>query len=72
MTGVQTCALPICTDCKRALAQILIEVLKPINEKRNELLSRKNMVDIILENGNAKAKKVAGETLNEVKEAIGF
>ena len=29
-----------CTDCKRALVQILIEVLKPVNEKRNELLSK--------------------------------
>lgn len=61
-----------CTDCKRDLAQKLIEVLKPINEKRNELLSQKDLVDMILENGNAKAKKVAEKTLNEVKEAIGF
>lgn len=61
-----------CTDCKRDLTQKLIEVLKPINEKRNELLSQKDLVDMILENGNTKAKNVAGKTLTEVKEAIGF
>ncbi|MDD5774232.1 MAG: tryptophan--tRNA ligase [bacterium] len=61
-----------CTDCKKDLVQKLIEVLKPINEKRKELLSQKDLVDMILENGNAKAKKVAGKTLDEVKEAIGF
>ncbi|MEW6087979.1 MAG: tryptophan--tRNA ligase [bacterium] len=61
-----------CTDCKRDLARELIDLLKPINEKRKELLSQKDLVDMILEEGNAKARNIAQKTLKEVKEAIGF
>ncbi|MFH1287693.1 MAG: tryptophan--tRNA ligase [bacterium] len=61
-----------CTDCKRDLTQKLIKVLKPINEKRKEILEQKDLVDMVLENGNAKAKETAKKTLAEVKEAIGF
>ena len=59
-----------CTQCKKDLAEIIAEYLKPIQEKRNKL--KDSDVYKILEEGNKKAKEVAGATLREVKQTIGI
>jgi tryptophanyl-tRNA synthetase len=59
-----------CTECKRNLANILIDKLNPIQEKRRELLQHKNKLKEILEDGCKRAQKVAKATLEEVREAI--
>lgn len=61
-----------CTDCKKNLAQKIVEILRPISERREEILARKDLVDIVLESGNAKAREIARKTLSEVRGAIGF
>lgn len=61
-----------CTDCKKNLAQKIVEILRPINKKREEILAQKDLVDMVLENGNAKAREIARKTLCEVRGAIGF
>lgn len=61
-----------CTDCKKNLAQKIVEILRPINERREEILARKDLVDMVLESGNTKAREIARKTLGEVREAIGF
>jgi tryptophanyl-tRNA synthetase len=61
-----------CTECKKRLAQELEKVLAPIRQKRTELAKHKSNVLDILMQGAKKAKKVAGETLAEVKDLIGL
>ncbi|MFZ3090734.1 MAG: tryptophan--tRNA ligase [Nitrospirota bacterium] len=61
-----------CTDCKKRLVERMKISMKPIWERREALLSNPKKVMDIAEAGSAKAKKIAAETLNEVKEAIGI
>lgn len=61
-----------CTDCKRELAEILIKILEPIQEKRNKLLKDKSQIFGILEEGRTKAKSAAAATLSEVKKLVNF
>jgi tryptophanyl-tRNA synthetase len=59
-----------CTNCKKELAEILVNFLKPIQEKRHELLKEKSRVFEILEDGEKKAVSVAHGTISEVKKLI--
>jgi tryptophanyl-tRNA synthetase len=59
-----------CTDCKKELAEILIDFLKPIQEKREALLSDKNKVLEILHRGEKKAGAFAAETIAEIRELL--
>lgn len=59
-----------CKDDKRRLGEVIVEVLKPIQEKRNKFKRDKKLVKEILAEGNKKARKVASETLKEVKSAL--
>jgi len=60
-----------CTECKKELAGILIEVLRPISEKRKELLGNKDVLLDILRKGNERAKEVASVTMAEVRKKVG-
>ncbi len=55
---------------KRFLAQVLNEVLDPIREKRKELESNIPYVYNILKEGTEYAKKIASQTLINVKKAM--
>lgn len=59
-----------CTDCKKDLAEIIIEYIRPIQERRNRLQDQD--VDKILEEGNQKAKEFASGTIKEVKNLTGL
>ncbi|HSB68755.1 MAG TPA: tryptophan--tRNA ligase [Candidatus Methylomirabilis sp.] len=61
-----------CLDCKAVLLKHMLPVLTPISLRRAELARDPAKVLDILEDGTARAKKVAGETLNEVKAAMGI
>jgi len=61
-----------CTDCKRHLAERMNDLLRPIREKRNELLAERGRLDEILANGNKKAAAMAGETMRLVRQAVKF
>jgi tryptophanyl-tRNA synthetase len=56
-----------CTECKKLLAEKLTAKLAPFHAKREELLKDKDAIRKILDEGNAKARRVAGETLKEVR-----
>lgn len=61
-----------CLDCKAILIKHVINLMKPIWEKRQHLIDNPSvLLDIALE-GSKKAKKVAGETLIKMKELIGW
>lgn len=57
---------------KKFLAKILCEVIKPIREKRAELLQNLEEVYHVLEEGTKKANQKANQTLNRVKEHMGI
>ena len=59
-----------CTDCKKILAESLIESLQEIQDKRSELVKDKDKVIDILNEGRKKACAIAEKTINEVKEVV--
>lgn len=61
-----------CTQCKSKLAEVMIEYLKPIREKRKKFLEDKNYVMKILKDGAEKGKEVAAKVVDEVKTCMGM
>lgn len=59
-----------CTDCKKRLALGLIEKLKPIHKKRQELTKDKVKIKKILEEGNKRALALALKTIQDVRAAM--
>ena len=60
-----------CVDCKLNAANKIIESLAPFREKRAHFELHPNQVEEILHDGEARAKKVARQTMTEVHEAMG-
>jgi tryptophanyl-tRNA synthetase len=61
-----------CLDCKRVLADNMIAALAPIRERAAELRAHPDRVREMLTAGARKAKKVASQTLTDVRSAMGF
>jgi tryptophanyl-tRNA synthetase len=61
-----------CLDCKRVLADNIIRTLAPIRERALELQAQPDRVDQILGDGAAAARRIATETMREVRERMGF
>ena len=59
-----------CVACKKQLAQNIINTLGPIREKRKYYEERPELVEQILIDGTNKARKIAKETMEEVKKAM--
>ena len=59
-----------CTDCKKALAQAIIEFLRPIRERRNKVLADEGFIKDVLEKGARRAREIAAATVNEVRQAV--
>jgi tryptophanyl-tRNA synthetase len=59
-----------CLDCKEVLLKHMLPVLSPISKRRADLARDPATVLDILEDGTARAKKVASETLTEAKAAM--
>ena len=59
-----------CTECKKELAEKIIGLLAPIQEKRNALLKDKKHIRDILSAGRERAAAVASKTIAEVKELL--
>jgi len=69
--GCRTAAIG-CIDCKRILIRNVFKVLEPLWEKRKELSENPSILDDIIEHGNAKARKVAQETMELVRSVMGM
>jgi tryptophanyl-tRNA synthetase len=61
-----------CRECKRRLAEIIIELLKPIQLKRDKLLNDRGQIKKILKEGNEKARAIAAKTLQDAKRIVKF
>jgi tryptophanyl-tRNA synthetase len=59
-----------CGDCKKMLSQSMIEGMRPMMEKRNEILKKPDDVKEILHQGTLKAHAVAKSTLEQAKQAM--
>ena len=59
-------------DFKMAVANAVIEKLKPIQEKYNELLNNPKYIEKIYLDGARKASELASKTIDEVKEKVGL
>ena len=61
-----------CTKCKEKLGGIVSEYLAPIRRKRDSLLKDRDRIHAILEQGAENGRKVASQTMAEVKKAVGL
>ncbi len=61
-----------CVDCKKVLAEGINAALAPIRERAAALSAESGRVEQILGDGAAKARRLAGETMREVRERMGF
>ena len=59
-------------DFKKAVADSVIELLKPIQDKYNTYLNDKNLIDKVLDDGAEKASYFARKTIAKVKRKMGL
>jgi tryptophanyl-tRNA synthetase len=57
---------------KPLLTEVLIETLKPIQDKYHDITSDKGYLESVLRDGKEKAEAIANQTLTKVKTALGF
>ena len=61
-----------CVECKKKMAEFLLEGLAPIHDKRAYYLEHPDLVDEIFANGCEQAARVARATMEEVRASISF
>ena len=61
-----------CIECKKWAADSLMRILDPIQARRKKYEENPRLAWDILEGGSEKARRVAGETMAEVREAMGM
>lgn len=59
-------------EVKTVLAEVLNRFLDPIREKREHFAKEKGLVEKILYEGTEKMREISGETLKEMKSAMGI
>lgn len=59
-------------EIKEELSQKIFESVREIQLKREEIINREGYIDEVLINGAEKARKIAEETISEVKKKIGL
>ncbi|ORU92825.1 MAG: tryptophan--tRNA ligase [Cycloclasticus sp. symbiont of Poecilosclerida sp. N] len=59
-----------CLDCKAPVIEAVLRELKPMQERAAEYTQQPDLVRSIINEGTEKARDVAKETLDEVKEAM--
>jgi len=61
-----------CIECKGWAADALVSILNPMQERRKKYEDNPRLAWDILEAGSARASKMAGSTMGEVREAMGM
>lgn len=61
-----------CIECKSWAADSLVKILNPMQQRRKKYEDNPRLAWDILEAGSAKARQVAGTTMDEVREAMGM
>jgi len=60
------------SDLKIELSELIIDILKPIQNEYQKLMGDRTFLNSIMENGRKKANKIANKTLRKVYKKIGF
>ena len=61
-----------CLDCKQPVIDAILKELAPIRERAQEFEENPKLVRSIIAEGNEAARDVAGDTLEEVRDAMGL
>ncbi|MDR2436797.1 MAG: tryptophan--tRNA ligase, partial [Endomicrobium sp.] len=61
-----------CSLCKSELTEMLSEFMKPLSEKRKELISDKVYLEKVIMDGCEKAESCARKTMTEIRKALKF
>jgi tryptophanyl-tRNA synthetase len=61
-----------CIECKGWAADSLVKILNPMQERRKKYEENPRLAWDILEAGSERARKVAGATMSEVRDAMGM
>jgi tryptophanyl-tRNA synthetase len=61
-----------CVLCKRQLIEMLSVFMKPLAEKRADLMKDKSYLQKVIKEGSEKAKETAAATMNNVRKALRF
>lgn len=59
-----------CVQCKRNLAEKMVNYLSPIYEKRQEIIQKPDYIREVIELGNENARKKASRTMEEVRNVM--
>jgi tryptophanyl-tRNA synthetase len=59
-----------CTECKKELAEIVVNFLAPIQQKRQELSQDRRKILDLLESGRQRASAIAEKTIQEAKKKV--
>src|SRR5512137_305289 len=59
-----------CVDCKKRFANNLNKTLEPLRLRRNELASKPDQVQAVLDEGARRAREIAERTMEEVRAAV--
>jgi tryptophanyl-tRNA synthetase len=61
-----------CIECKQPVIAAVLEEQKPMRERAQLYLDDPSLVRNIIADGNEKARKMAQETMRDVREAMGL
>src|ERR1700678_3403491 len=61
-----------CIECKSWAADALVRILSPMQERRKKYEDNPRLAWDILESGSARARKVAGATMDQVRDSMGL
>ena len=61
-----------CIECKQPVIESVLAELAPMRERAQAYLDDPTLVKNILADGCDKARKLAGETMRDVREAMGL
>ena len=59
-------------DAKQALYEKYSEYFAPMRERRKQLIEKPQLVEDVLQDGAARARKVARQTIQRVRQAVGL
>ena len=60
-----------CIECKQPVIESILKELKPIQERANHYMESPDLVKSVVAEGCEKARKLARDTMREVREAMG-
>jgi tryptophanyl-tRNA synthetase len=61
-----------CIECKSWVADALVQILNPMQERRKKYEDSRSDVWDILNKGSAQAREIAGATMDEVRDSMGL